>query len=207
MDVRASNPNAVQSTPGASQSKVAQEIPKWLKYFLFASGIVGVGVLAGSVINALTSTPKRSSARLPSRSRMLPARVGAGERLANNREQGADFEDAVGEGLAQAFPGKKISSQVTVLTPEGKKRRLDYALEHSNGSVTSVEVKNVAELQEKHVQQAEEQRAALKHTFGVRTGLPIVVVPEHTVVREEHESRVRVFRAGANTGKRRRQRA
>ena len=96
--------------------------------------------------------------------------------------------------MGETFPDAKVLSQVTVTTPTGAKRRLDFALLHRNGSVTPVEVKNVPELRKKHVQQAEDHRAGLQHTHGVRSGPTIVVVPEHAEVREDLAARVRIFR-------------
>ena len=120
--------------------------------------------------------------------------VRLGKRLAINREQGALFEELVGETLVETFPHAEVLSQVSVVTPEGKVRRIDFALRNANGSVTSVEVKNVPELLKKHVQQAEDHRAGLKHSHRVRSGLPIVAVRHDTIVREEHAVRVRLIR-------------
>jgi hypothetical protein len=113
------------------------------------------------------------------------------ERLAVNREAGADFEGRAGRKLRRDHPAANVIPQVTVTTPSGKKRRIDYALEHPNGSMTAVEVKNTGELTEAHVRQAEDHRAGL-HNLGLRAGPTIVMLPAHAVVREEHAARVRV---------------
>lgn len=123
-----------------------------------------------------------------------PTPMTAAERLEVNREQAVLFENSVGQALVDGFPDARIVPQVTVRTPDGKKRRMDFAVAHRNGSVTPVEVKNVSELTEKHVQQAEDHRAGLKHSLGVRSGRTIVVVPEHAEVSEELAARVRVVR-------------
>ena len=90
-------------------------------------------------------------------------------------------------------PGKKLIPQVTVTTRSGRRRRPDYVLAHPNGSVRPVEVKNVPELTEGHVRQAEDHRDGLQ-SMGLRSGRPIVVVPASTVVREEHANRVEVVK-------------
>jgi hypothetical protein len=118
----------------------------------------------------------------------------AAEQLAVNREEGSLFEELVGETLTDAFPDAAVLSQLSVITPDGKGRRLDFAIKNRNGSVTPVEVKNVPELLEKHVQQAEDHRAGLRHSHGVRSGLPIVVVRENTVVSDDLARRVRLVR-------------
>jgi len=121
------------------------------------------------------------------------------EQLAINRENGKFFEDMVGEALQDEFPNATVIPQVTVVTPEGKRRRLDFALAHANGSVTSVEVKNVSALREEHVRQAEDHRAGLRNTHAVRSGLPIVAVPTHTLINEDYVTRVRVIRVRTRT--------
>lgn len=117
-----------------------------------------------------------------------------------NREKGALLEAVVGERLPAAFPNAGIIPQLTVMTPDGERRRVDFALAHPNGSVTAVEVKNVPVLEEKHVRQAEEQREALKHTCDVRSGRPYVAVPGSTVVPDELAGRVRVLRVTEGRG-------
>jgi hypothetical protein len=162
-------------------------MPTWLKAtFAIGGGILG-GLLIGATLNALTSSSE--DADEDDDDRLSPR-----ERLAANREQGALFEELVGETLAAAFPDAQILSQVSVVTPEGRGRRVDFAVRNPNGSVTPVEVKNVSELLEKHVQQAEDHRAGLKHSHGVRSGLPIVAVRSHTIVPDGLAARIRLIR-------------
>ena len=116
----------------------------------------------------------------------------ASDQLDANRRAGARYERAVEGVLEQTFDGAEVWSQVTVTTPDGRRRRPDNVLRHPNGAMTAVEIKNVSEVTEEHVQQAEDHREGLHHTFGVRAGKTILVVPEGTVVKPEHASRVRV---------------
>jgi len=167
-------------------------LPGWAKVGLIAGG----ALLLGTVLDALFSSPRRSP-RLPS----VPRPALPGEQLATNRKRGRRFENVVGERLQEAFPKATVLSQVTVTTPKGKKRRVDYAVAHPNGAITPIEVKNVPELQEKHVQQAEDHRAGVKHSLKARAGLPIIAVPADTVVSAAHESRVRVVRIEGSTSK------
>lgn len=203
-----------QGSDGTGQGQVAKVQlqtasnpgrPSWLKLALSIGVVVVGGCLLGKAINALLAPSRPARRTLPSsRYKRLYLEPSARERLADNRERGAEFEERAGEELAEAFPDKQIASQLTVTTPGGKRRRMDFALIHRNGSVTPIEVKNVSELTERHVQQAEEHRAGLKHTHGVRSGPPIVVVREDTLVHEEHAARVRVMRASSGGGRRRR---
>jgi hypothetical protein len=94
--------------------------------------------------------------------------------------------------LEDMFDGSEVWSQVTVTTPDGRTRRPDNVFRHRNGTMTAVEIKNVLEVTEQHVQQAEAHREGLRYTFGVRAGKTLLVVPEGTKVKPEHESRVRV---------------
>lgn len=182
-------------------------ISPWLKLGL----AVGGAILLRTALDALFSSSGRSgkarrSSSVPSVPRhALP--LDPAEQLAINRKRGKRFEGVVGQRLQDAFPNTTVISQVTVKTPKGKKRRIDYALAHPNGAITPIEVKNVPELQEKHVRQAEDHRAGLKHTLNVRAGLPIIAVPEDTVVSVAHKSRVRLVRVeGSKSKKRRRKR-
>ncbi len=109
-----------------------------------------------------------------------------------NRTAGARYERAVAGALEDTFDGAEVLSQVIVTTPDGRTRRPDNVLRHRNGAMTAVEIKNVREVTGKHVQQAEDHREGLRHTFGARAGKTILVVPDGTVVNPEHESRVRV---------------
>ena len=173
--------------------------PDWLKGLLLIGGAIAAGALVGGAINALTSasrrTPRRPSLPPPSPYDFLnDLTLGGDSQLALNREKGTILEDRVARKLRRDFPYANVVRQVPVTTPDGKKRRVDFALAHANGSVTPVEVKNVPQLREKHVKQAEDHRAGLKNTHGVRSGPPIVAVPTHTIVSEEHAARVRILR-------------
>jgi hypothetical protein len=55
-------------------------------------------------------------------------------------------------------------------------------------------VKHVGELRESHVQQVEDGRAGLEHTFGVTTRSPLMVLRTEAAVSEEHAERVDVLR-------------
>ncbi len=68
-------------------------------------------------------------------------------------------------------------------TPKGRRRRVDYVLAHPNGSATAVEVKNVREVRETHVRQAEDHRAGLQN-LGFRSGTPVMFVPAGAIVSE-----------------------
>ncbi len=154
-----------------------QGMPDWLKLLLLGGAVVGGVALLAKLLEDDDEDP-------PS-----PA-----DRLAANREQGARFERMVEKALISTFPEADVLSQVPVTTPDGKQRRADFALKNANGSVTPVEVKNVSVLTERHVRQAEDHREGLRHSYDVRSGRPIVVVREDTVVQEEHARRVRVIR-------------
>jgi hypothetical protein len=163
---------------------------------------VGALVVGGVVAAASGGSSRRPVAlpRVPSRGLLPPytpyeaprrRALRQDEQLAINRENGADFEGRAGRKLKRDFPEANVIPQVTVTTPDGRRRRLDYALEHPNGSITAVEVKNVSELTEDNVRQAEDHRAGLQN-LGLRAGPTIMMLPAHAVVREEHATRVRV---------------
>jgi hypothetical protein len=169
----------------------------------FLTALAGTALVGGVVAAASGGRARRAVAlpRVPSRG-LLPAYtpyeaprprpLRRDEQMAINRENGADFEGRAGRKLRRDFPDANVIPQVTVTTPSGQRRRIDYALEHPNGTVTAVEVKNVAVLSEGNVRQAEDHRAGLQH-LGRRAGPTIVMVPGHAVVSEEQAGRVRVM--------------
>jgi hypothetical protein len=138
---------------------------------------------------ALPRVPSRG--RLPAYAEPRSRALRRDEQILINQENGADFEGRAGRKLKRDFPAANLLPQVTVTTPSGRKRRIDYALEHPNGTVTAVEVKNVRVVSEDNVRQAEDHRAGLQH-LGLRAGPTIMMVPSHASVSEEHAARVRV---------------
>lgn len=179
-NIRASSSPEPPAT-GASQAGMAQTQPQPLSFFERVAAFLrsdagkvtlGVGLAAlAAIVYRVART---------------------GNRLDANRRAGARYERDVAGALEDTFEGAEVWSQVTVTTPDGRTRRPDNVLRHRNGTMTAVEIKNVQEITEEHVQQAEDHREGLRHTFGVRAGKTILVVPDGTVVKPEHESRVRV---------------
>lgn len=189
---------SAQQPATAPTPSLWNQLCAWLKrpegFFIVLGGVAAVGLLAFAASSGGRRRPALLSMRLPSLPQLpTPRPLHRDEQLAVNREAGAELEGRVGRKLKRDNPGKKLIPQVTVTTRSGRRRRPDYVLAHPNGSVRPVEVKNVPELTEGHVRQAEDHRDGLQ-SMGLRSGRPIVVVPASTVVREEHANRVEVVK-------------
>ena len=170
-------------------------------------GKLTAGVVGGALVLGVVALANRDDDEdeLPSRQlrpalplSFLPSLTALDreDQLAVNREEGALYEQEVGAVLEEVYSDKVVLSQVSVTTLRGKMRRADYVIGHKNGAMTAVEVKKVSKVTEKIVRQAEEQREGLRHTFGVRSGPPLLVVPEDAEVPPELAARVRVRRHG-----------
>jgi hypothetical protein len=158
-------------------------------------GCLGLGLAAAAITKKRPSNKANEDAGTSASDELdeLVAMLEASRsQLDTNRRAGAQYERAVTTVLEEMSAGAEVWSQVTVTTPDGRTRRADNVLRHRNGAMTAVESKFVAEVTEEHVQQAEDHREGLRHTFGARAGKTILVVPEGALVRPEHEGRVRV---------------
>lgn len=163
-------------------------------------GVLGLLCLGAVALGSSgpTSKPPRALPPAPRRTPLLAFALpeyepmGRAERLAINKVSGADFEGRAGRKLRRDRQGR-LTSQVTVTTAEGKRRRSDFVEEHSDGSVTPFEVKYVSELLPSHVKQAEDHADGLRNS-GFQTRRPTVVVPAHAVVSEEYADRIDVIR-------------
>jgi hypothetical protein len=161
-------------------------------------GILGLGLSVATIAAIANSRApneedeEASSSPSNELAELLAVLQAPRNQLDANRRAGARYERAVVGVLEDRFDGAEGWSQVTVTTPDGRTRRPDNVLRHRNGTMTAVEIKDVAEVTEEHVQQAEDHREGLRHTFGVRAGKTLLVVPEGTVVKPEFEGRVRV---------------